>query len=143
MRKLARARPGEIHAVIGTQAPDLALEVRALLQEAAGFVDKSVPDIDIGDAGLGRRICAFSRSPMDHWQPMMARPAMQSASLEARMAIDCCRKEPACYPCGSQKWQAAAFEIEVLLQVAWKKPQPPDGGSIHHLPSGRTLGQLL
>jgi hypothetical protein len=52
MRKLARARPGEIHAVIGTQAPDLALEVRALLQEAAGFVDKSVPDIDIGDATL-------------------------------------------------------------------------------------------
>src|SRR5439155_1170616 len=52
MGELARAGPGEIYAVIGPQAPDLALEVRALLQEAAGFVDKSVPDIDIGDAGL-------------------------------------------------------------------------------------------
>ncbi len=52
MRELARAGPGEIHAVVRAQAPDLTLEVRALLQEAAGFVDKSVPDIDIGDAGL-------------------------------------------------------------------------------------------
>jgi hypothetical protein len=30
---------------IGAQAPDL--KVRTLMQEAAGFVDKSVPDIDI------------------------------------------------------------------------------------------------
>ena len=52
MCKLARAGLGEIDAVVGAQPADLALEVRALLQEAAGFVDKSVPDIDIGDAGL-------------------------------------------------------------------------------------------
>src|ERR1700722_2141537 len=52
MRQLARAGLGEINAVIGAQPADLALEVRALLQEAAGFVDKFVPDIDIGDAGL-------------------------------------------------------------------------------------------
>ena len=56
MGELARAGPGEVHAVVGTQAPDLAFEVRTLLQEAAGFVDKSVPDIDIGDAGLAGRI---------------------------------------------------------------------------------------
>ncbi|OIQ71702.1 hypothetical protein GALL_466770 [mine drainage metagenome] len=53
MRQFARAGLGEIHAVRGPQAPDLAFEVGALLQEAAGLVDKSIPDIDIGDAGLG------------------------------------------------------------------------------------------
>ena len=52
MRELARAGLGEIHAVVRTQLSDLALEVGPLLQEAAGLVDKSVPDIDIGDAGL-------------------------------------------------------------------------------------------
>ncbi len=56
MRELARAGLGEIHAVIGAQLADLAFEVGPLLQEAAGLVDKSVPDIDIGDAGLAGRI---------------------------------------------------------------------------------------
>ena len=56
MRELARAGFGEIHAVIGAQPADLAFEVRALLQEAAGFIDKSVPDVDIGDAGLARSV---------------------------------------------------------------------------------------
>jgi hypothetical protein len=31
----------------------LAFDVRALLHETAGFVDESIPDIDISDAGLG------------------------------------------------------------------------------------------
>ena len=31
---------------------DLAFEVGALLQEAAGFIDEAIPDVDIGDAGL-------------------------------------------------------------------------------------------
>ena len=53
MRELARAGLGEEHPVIGPQLADLAFEVRTLLQEAAGFIDKAVPDVDIGDAGLG------------------------------------------------------------------------------------------
>ncbi len=52
MRELARAGLGEIHAVMGAQPADLAFEVRALQQEAAGFVDEAVPDVDIGDAGF-------------------------------------------------------------------------------------------
>jgi hypothetical protein len=54
--ELARAGLSEIHAVIGAQLADLAFEVRALLQEATGFVNKAVPDIDIGDAGVAGRI---------------------------------------------------------------------------------------
>ena len=38
MGEFARAGLGEVHTVIGTQAPDLAFEVRPLLQEAAAFV---------------------------------------------------------------------------------------------------------
>ena len=56
MRQFTRTGRGEEHAVIGAQPSDLAFEVRALLQEAAGFVDKSIPDIDIGDAGLARGV---------------------------------------------------------------------------------------
>src|SRR6202035_6132727 len=52
-RRLAAAGLGERDAVIGTQTPDLTFEVRALLQEASGFIDEAVPDVDIGDAGLG------------------------------------------------------------------------------------------
>ena len=65
MRELARAGLGEIHAVIGAQPPDLAFEVRALLQVAAGLVDKSVPDVDIGDAGLARGV-AIQRIQEQH-----------------------------------------------------------------------------
>ena len=43
MRELARAGLGEIDAVMGAQPADLAFEVGALLQEAAGFVDESDP----------------------------------------------------------------------------------------------------
>ena len=56
MRELARAALGEIHAVSGTQRTDLAFEVGTLQQEAAGFVDKAIPDIDISNAGLAGRI---------------------------------------------------------------------------------------
>ena len=56
MRELTGARLGEVHAVVRAQPADLAFEVGTLLQEAAGFVDKAVPDIDIGDAGLGGSI---------------------------------------------------------------------------------------
>src|SRR4029078_6596552 len=38
------------------QLADLPFEIGALLQKAAGFIDKSVPDIDIRDAGLAGRI---------------------------------------------------------------------------------------
>ena len=56
MRELARAGPGEIHAVVRAQLSDLTFDVRALLHEAAGFVDKAVPDIDICDAGLAGHV---------------------------------------------------------------------------------------
>ena len=56
MRQLAGTSLGEIDAVIGRQAANLTLEVRALLQIAAAFVDKAVPDIDIGDAGLASAV---------------------------------------------------------------------------------------
>src|SRR3954467_5134955 len=52
MRELARAGLGEEDAVVGTQLAGLALEVGTPLHEAAAFVDKAIPDIDIGDAGL-------------------------------------------------------------------------------------------
>ena len=65
MRELARAGLGEIDAVIGAQPADLALKIRALLQIAAGFVDKSIPDIDIGDAGLAGGI-AIQRIQEQH-----------------------------------------------------------------------------
>src|SRR5258708_30616439 len=52
MCKLARASPGEVHAVVRAQPAGLAFEIGTLLQEAAGFIDKAVPYIDIADAGL-------------------------------------------------------------------------------------------
>src|SRR5262249_3115077 len=50
--ELARAELGEIEAVVGAQAPDLALVVRALRGEPAGLVDEAVPDVDVDDARL-------------------------------------------------------------------------------------------
>jgi hypothetical protein len=62
--EFARAGLGEIYAVVGTQLADLAFEVRALLQEAAGLVDKAVPDIDVSDAGFASGIARLiTRSP--------------------------------------------------------------------------------
>ena len=55
MREFSCAWFGEVHAISAAQLAALALEVGALLQEAAGFIDKAVPDVDIGDARLGRR----------------------------------------------------------------------------------------
>src|SRR5262249_31081094 len=52
--KLAGAELGEIDAVIGAQAADLAFIVQPLRRVAPGLVDEAVPDIDIDDAGLLR-----------------------------------------------------------------------------------------
>src|SRR5580704_4951634 len=50
---------------MGTQLAGLALEVGTALQEAAGLVDKSVPDVDIGDPGLAGGI-AIQRIQEQH-----------------------------------------------------------------------------
>jgi len=55
MRKLG-AGLCEVHAVGRAQLADLAFEIRTALQKVAGFIGKAVPDIDIGDAGLGGSI---------------------------------------------------------------------------------------
>ena len=52
VRELARAELGEIDAVAGAQAANLAFVVRPLRRVPAGLVDEAVPDIDIGDARL-------------------------------------------------------------------------------------------
>ena len=56
MRELTGAGLGEVHAVGRAQLSDLTFEVRALLHEAASLIDKAVPDINIGDAGLAGHI---------------------------------------------------------------------------------------
>ena len=48
MPKLLRAGLSEIHAVIGAQPANLALEVGPLNQTSL-IVDEAVPDVDIGD----------------------------------------------------------------------------------------------
>ena len=66
MCELARAGGlGEIHTVAGAQLAHLTFEVGALLHEAAGFVDKPVPDIDIGNAGLAGNV-AIQRIQKQH-----------------------------------------------------------------------------
>ena len=50
--ELAGAGLGEIDAVAGPQAADLAFEIRSLRGESAAVVDEAVPDVDIDDAGL-------------------------------------------------------------------------------------------
>ena len=52
MRELARAGPGEMHAVAGAQPADLAFEVGALRDEAAAVVDEAVPHVDVAEPGL-------------------------------------------------------------------------------------------
>ncbi len=86
MRELARTRPGEIHAVVGTQLSDLALEVGALLQEAPGFVDKSVPDIDIGDAGLAGGL-AIQRIQEQHIRRRLGAAQRGQANPQHRHAL--------------------------------------------------------
>ena len=49
--ELARAGFRKIHAVGRTELAGLTLDIGSLLQEAPGVVDKSVPDIDVSDAG--------------------------------------------------------------------------------------------
>ena len=56
MCKLARASLGEVHAVVRAQPAGLAFEIGTLLHKASGFIDKAIPDIDIGDAGFAGRI---------------------------------------------------------------------------------------
>ena len=52
MGKLAGAGLGEMHAVADAKPADLALEIGALDDEAAGVIDEPVPDVDVCDAGL-------------------------------------------------------------------------------------------
>ena len=52
MGELARTRLGEVHAVAGPQAANLAFEIRALCREISGFVDEAIPHVDIDDPGL-------------------------------------------------------------------------------------------
>src|SRR6516162_1411637 len=51
-RKLARAEPGEIHAVAAAQPPDLSFVVGPLERETAAVIDEAVPDVDVGNACL-------------------------------------------------------------------------------------------
>src|SRR5262249_42631397 len=52
MGELAGAGLGEIDAIAGAQTANLALEVRSLRSELTGRVDKTVPHVNEGDAGL-------------------------------------------------------------------------------------------
>ena len=84
--KLARAGPGEIHAVVGPQAADLTFEVGPLLQEAPRFVHKAVPDVDIGDAGLGRGI-PIQRIQEQHVRGRLGSPHCGQSDPEHRHAL--------------------------------------------------------
>ena len=84
--ELACAGLREIDAVIAAELADLAFEVRALLEEAAGFVDKAVPDIDIGDAGLGRAF-AIERIQEQHVRGALGAADRGQADPEHRHAL--------------------------------------------------------
>src|SRR4029077_12041336 len=77
---------GEQRHYVGLPPPYLPFEIGAWLHKAVGFIDKSVPDINIGDAGLAGRIAieriqkrrvngrlgaTYHRQPHpQHWHPL-------------------------------------------------------------------------
>ena len=56
VRKLARAELGEIDAIAGAQAADLAFVLRTLRRIAPRLVDEAVPNVDVDDARLLGRL---------------------------------------------------------------------------------------
>ena len=52
VRELARAELGEIDAIAGAQAADLAFVIRTLRRIVPRLVDKAVPNVDVDDARL-------------------------------------------------------------------------------------------